>query len=638
MATLGQFLVDRLAKAGVRHGFHIPGDYSLPMYKHFDRSPIQLVGTTTERAAGLAADAYARVNGIGLCMVTYCVGGFNALDAIAGAFAEKSPVVIISGSPGMKERQEGMLLHHMVKTFECQHEVFSNVTCANTVLRDPAKACFEIDRVLEAVRTHRRPVYIEVPRDMVDRQVSYALDQGTPKPATSDEEVLGEVLDQVTEYINSSQSPIILAGEEIARYGLHERLRQLAEKTKIPVATTLLGKSVFNERHPLSLGVYAGGMSRDEVAEVVDQSDCLIMLGVMQTDVNLGFMPLKIGKRKIVLVTSEACQIRNSFFKDVVLREFVDGLLTTNIRPRASGPATEDKVRPEFTPKGAAKITVARFFAKIDSILTDKTAIVADIGDSLFGAADLTVHNSMQFLSPAFYTSMGFAVPGTLGVMIARPGSPAAGVRRRRGVPDDGHGDQYAGSPRPEPEGFRPKQPGLRDRANDPRRPVQRHPAVEFRAAARGHRRRQGVRRGYGRRLGTCPGRGPAVQGRVHRPRQAWRRTTSSPALAQVYPPLEEKGLIGRSTLQPYFTSGRPLEWPSHHLPPGATPRRPGAGGPASDRVPSPHPHRMSDRLRQRPRRRCRRRRPTQRHVASGGPIEYKSSIPLRRARHCRAG
>lgn len=423
MATLGKHIVDSLARAGVKTGFHIPGDYTLPMYKHFNNSGIELVGTTTERAAGIAADAYARVNGIGLCMVTYCVGGFNALDPIAGAFAEKSPVVIISGSPGMKERKEGMLLHHMVRSFECQHEVFANITCANTVLRDPARAGYEIDRVLDALKTYRRPVYIEIPRDMIDKPIAYGLEQGVPKVECSDDEVLTEVLDGIVEYINSSKNPVILAGEEIARYGLIDRLKKLAEKTNIPVATSMLGKGVFNERHPLSIGVYAGGdMSRPDVAKAVADSDCLIMLGVMQTDFNLGFIPLKIGKRKIVLATSESCQIRNSFYNGVRFPELIDGLIVSNIRPRNTVPAfIEERDQPTFDAKPEAKITVGRLFEKIDSILTDKHAVIADIGDSLLGASDLTLHNSMQFLSPAFYTSMGFAVPGCLGVMKARP-------------------------------------------------------------------------------------------------------------------------------------------------------------------------------------------------------------------------
>ena len=126
-----------------------------------------LVGCTREDCAGFAADAYARLNGIGAVCVTYCVGGLSLCNSIAGAYAEKSPVVVISGSPGMRERFNNPLLHHRVKDFHTQAEVFRRICCAEAELNDPHTALREIDRVLAAVVRHRRPGYIELPRDMV---------------------------------------------------------------------------------------------------------------------------------------------------------------------------------------------------------------------------------------------------------------------------------------------------------------------------------------------------------------------------------------------------------------------------------------------------------------------------------------
>ena len=77
--TIGSVLIDRLHKLGVRHVFGIPGDYVLGLYKLLEESPIQLVGTTRDDEAGYAADAYARINGIGALCVTYCVGGLNEI-------------------------------------------------------------------------------------------------------------------------------------------------------------------------------------------------------------------------------------------------------------------------------------------------------------------------------------------------------------------------------------------------------------------------------------------------------------------------------------------------------------------------------------------------------------------------------
>src|SRR3984885_13822129 len=128
---LGKFLFEYLHRRGVRHSFGVPGDFALPTFAWLEQSKIQSITMTHEPGAGFAADAYARLNGIGLVCVTYCVGGLNVLNSIAGAFAEKSPVVVVSGAPGRKDREKDPLLHHKVKTFETQRRVYDEGTVAS---------------------------------------------------------------------------------------------------------------------------------------------------------------------------------------------------------------------------------------------------------------------------------------------------------------------------------------------------------------------------------------------------------------------------------------------------------------------------------------------------------------------------
>src|SRR5689334_19035426 len=168
---MGEFLFEYLYRCGVKHSFGVPGDFALPTFAWLDKSKIQHITMTHEPGAGFAADAYSRLNGLGLVCVTYCVGGLNALNAIAGAYAEKSPVVVVSGAPGRKDREKDPLLHHKVKTFETQRRVYDEVTVASTVLLDEQTAAAEIIRVVDACERAKRPVYIEVPYDMVDRPI-----------------------------------------------------------------------------------------------------------------------------------------------------------------------------------------------------------------------------------------------------------------------------------------------------------------------------------------------------------------------------------------------------------------------------------------------------------------------------------
>ena len=137
---LGKFLFDYLHSRGVRHSFGVPGDFALPTFAWLEKSPIKSITMTHEPGAGFAADAYSRLNGIGLVCVTYCVGGLNVINSIAGAFAEKSPVVVVSGGPGRKDRERDPLVHHKVRTFETQRRVYDEITVASTILLDEHRA------------------------------------------------------------------------------------------------------------------------------------------------------------------------------------------------------------------------------------------------------------------------------------------------------------------------------------------------------------------------------------------------------------------------------------------------------------------------------------------------------------------
>src|SRR5437763_3320502 len=290
--TVGLYLIDRLHALGVEHVFGIPGDYVLTLYKMIEASPIKLVGVTREDNAGFAADAYARLHGLGCVCVTYCAGGLSLCNSIAGAYAEKSPVIVLAGSPGLSERARNPLLHHKVKGFETQFEVFEKITVASAVLDKPETALGEIDRVLEAALRYKRPVYLELPRDQVHaRQVKpHRPPAGLPP---SDPDALREAVDEAAALLRAARRPMILADVEIHRFGLQDELVALAESTGMPIATTILGKSVVSESHPLFAGVYEGAMGRTEVTEFVEEADCLLMLGCFMTDINLGIFTAK---------------------------------------------------------------------------------------------------------------------------------------------------------------------------------------------------------------------------------------------------------------------------------------------------------------------------------------------------------
>lgn len=415
LQTIGGYLIQRLQDYGIEHVFGIPGDFILNFYGKLEESPIKVVGTTREDNAGFAADGYARVHGMGAVCVTYCVGGLSMCNSIAGAYAEKSPVIVISGAPGMAERRKDPLLHHRVRDFNTQREVFEKITVASALLDDPLTAFREIDRCLAAAARYKRPVYLELPRDRVD---SVSLYPHHPSDTTvqSDKAALKEALEEATALINSCSKPVIIAGVEMHRFGLGGEIIKLAEKHQIPICATMLGKSVVSEKHPLYMGIYSGAMCRDHIRKYVEDSDCMIILGTFMTDIDLGIFTANIDPGKCIYITSDELKIRHHHFRDVLLSDFVKGLVKAEMHPpKRTPPVSPPDNEGPFVPVKKQKVTIKRLFRRINQMLDANMVVVTDVGDCLFAAADLSIFNSTEFISPAYYTSMGFAIPASLG-------------------------------------------------------------------------------------------------------------------------------------------------------------------------------------------------------------------------------
>lgn len=417
---LGQFLFEYLYRRGVRHSFGVPGDFALPTFAWLEKSKIQSVTMTHEPSAGFAADAYSRINGIGLVCVTYCVGGLNVLNAIAGAYAEKSPVVVVSGAPGRKDREKDPLLHHKVKTFETQRRVYDEVTVASTVLLDEHRAASEIVRCIEACLRHKRPVYIEVPHDMVDREIPIA-DLPRSLPEHSDPHTLAAALKETFALIRAAKKPVILAGVELARYRMAGLVLRMAERMNIPIAADLLSKSAIPENHRLYLGVYGGAMSSDEhVRKYVESADLVLMLGTFITDMSMGFYTAKLDRHRTVLATTERVNVQYHRYDSIQFRDFLESLAAAEIKQKPFAHPNPNRLPVPLKKAERSEIlTMADLFRILSLHLDEQSCVVADIGDAIFGAVGIRGPKQPQFIAPAYYMSMGFAVPGGVGVALA---------------------------------------------------------------------------------------------------------------------------------------------------------------------------------------------------------------------------
>lgn len=421
--TVGSFLFDYLYSKGVHDAFGIPGDFALPTFRWLDKSKIELFTMTHEPSVGFAADAYARVRGLGVAVVTYCVGGLNLLNAAACAYAEKSPVLFISGGPSPAERKHDPLLHHKVRTFDTQKRIFDEVTCASAVLLDPENAAEEIMRVVDAVIAQCRPGYIEIPYDVVDLPIKLPTIRNMPAPE-SDTDNLEAALAEAAQLIGAAKKPVIVADVELARHGLTDIALSIAETFNIPIAATLLSKSIISEEHPLYIGVYSGGLSEPATQHYVEDSDCLILLGAFISDVFMGMNTAKLDRKRTILASTEKIRIGLHNYEQVQFKDFLEGLRAQTIASKSfSNPYVQNEPAPLTESERIEKLDSESFFRILGLTLDEDATVVCDTGDALLGAIGLRTSNRNNFLADAYYLSMGFATPAGIGAMVANPKS-----------------------------------------------------------------------------------------------------------------------------------------------------------------------------------------------------------------------
>jgi TPP-dependent 2-oxoacid decarboxylase len=426
MTTVGQYLVRRLEQVGLKHIFGVPGDYVLGFFDLLEASSIDLVVTCNELNAGYAADAYARLNGVGGVCLTYGVGGFSVFNAVAGAFAERVPLIIVSGGPRIPPGASRVLLHHTIGDMNLQYKIYEHIMAAAVILKDPEQAPDQIDQTIAACLRSRLPVYIEIPMDLVTQPCRPAGPFQVDTTIPSDPETMTEAVAEAAQMLAAAKNPAILAGVEVARLGLFRELEDFINYTRYPFATTILGKSLLSERHPQFLGVYFGGLGPEGVRQSIEEADVLLCLGALITDINLGIDTATHFHGRMIVANSDKVGIKHHIYPQVGLGDFIAGLRAGLPRWGQAGQVASGHLALSggagFSPVPAQKITLKRFFQAINRCLNRDSLIVSDAGNaSLLGASELFLPDGVPFIAQAFYVSIGYALPATLGAQLAAP-------------------------------------------------------------------------------------------------------------------------------------------------------------------------------------------------------------------------
>jgi indolepyruvate decarboxylase len=419
MPTLATALLRGLKDHGAREIFGIPGDFVLPFFKVVEESGILPHYTLShEPAVGFAADAAARYNcGLGVAVVTYGAGAFNLVNAVAGAYAERSPVAVIAGAPGARERSSGLLLHHQARSVDTQFAVYREITCDQAVLTDPDTAAGDIARVLRNAREMSLPVYIEVPRDLVG--VETAPVPVLPQRA-ADSGALAECAEEVLAKLAQARSAAIMVDVEIRRYGLEARVAALARKLALPVVTTFMGRGLLAEAPDVVSGTYLGAAGDAAVTRLIEDADALLLLGVILCDTNFALSERQLDARRTMLAIDRQVRVGHHVYPDLPLDDFVDALNARATRAeRATAPGKPHAaVYRRGLPDDDAPIAPSDVACAINDLFDRHGAMpmTSDVGDCLFAAMEI---ENTALAAPGYYAGMGFGVPGGFGVEAA---------------------------------------------------------------------------------------------------------------------------------------------------------------------------------------------------------------------------
>jgi indolepyruvate decarboxylase len=419
MPTLATALLQGLKDHGAREIFGIPGDFVLPLYKVIEESGILPHYTLShEPGVGFAADAAARYrSGLGVAVVTFGAGAFNLVNAVAGAYAERSPVVVIAGAPGARERASGFVLHHQARSVDTQLAVYREITCDQAVLTDAASAPAEIARVLRSARERSLPVYIELPRDMTSAPTAAVPELPRRK---ADPGALAECADEIVERLVEARSPAVLIDIEIRRYNLEAAVTTLVRKFGLPVATTFMGRGLLEDAPEVLSGTYLGAAGDPAITELVENSDALLLLGVIFSDTNFALSQRHLDPRRTIRAFDRTVHLGHHAYSDIPIADLIDALIA---RARPLLPSAWRPKRPAMAyrrglPADDKPVAPSDVATAINDLFDkhDPMPMTADVGDCLFAAMEI---ENTALAAPAYYAGMGFGVPAGIGVQAA---------------------------------------------------------------------------------------------------------------------------------------------------------------------------------------------------------------------------
>ncbi|MBF0769825.1 alpha-keto acid decarboxylase family protein [Staphylococcus warneri] len=416
---VGQYLMDAVNAAGVDKIFGVPGDFNLAFLDDIiSHDQVEWIGNTNELNASYAADGYARINGLGALVTTFGVGELSSVNGIAGSYAERVPVIAITGAPTRAVESAGKYVHHSLGegTFDDYRKMFEPITTAQGYIT-PENATTEIPRLIQAAINERRPVHLHLPIDVAMTEIDVSK---SFQPEARDDQDVSHYIQMIEDKLNSAKQPVIITGHEINSFGLHSELEQFVNQTHIPVAQLSLGKGAFNEENEHYLGIFDGSIAEENVKNYVNQSDAILNIGAKLTDSATAGFSFEFDIDDVVMINHNYFKMNETISEQVALPHLIKGLMSISYKNKSEFPMYQRPKEHDYK-VDHEPLTQATYFKMMQDFLQLDDILIAEQGSSFFGAYDLALYKDNTFIGQPLWGSIGYTLPATLGTQIAAP-------------------------------------------------------------------------------------------------------------------------------------------------------------------------------------------------------------------------
>jgi indolepyruvate decarboxylase len=417
--SLGEYLFDCLKEEGITEIFGIPGDYNFSLLDTLERyEGVRFINNINELNAGYAADGYARVKGLGAFITTFGVGEMSACNSVAGAYSENVPVIHIVGSPKSTYQKEKRLLHHtlMDGNYDVFHRMYKNITGYTAVLT-PENAELEIPAAIHQAKTQKKPVYLVVAIDLVTKPILRHHPQ-PPQPSVTKQNKLRAAIQQAEQMLKDAKRAVILVDSKAIRYGLQNKIQELAEMMNVPVATVMQGKSGFNESHPQYIGMYSGAFGDEEIRKTVEGADCIIAVGLTWSDTNSAKSTAQIPSEKLINILPFSVKIGEASYMEVLAEDMLYSIGEIGYHQESL------QAEARFNYEGVTESTddplsAEAYYPIFQNMLKENDIIIAETGTFAYGMAQVKLPAGAMYIAQGGWQSIGYAVPAAFGACIA---------------------------------------------------------------------------------------------------------------------------------------------------------------------------------------------------------------------------